>query len=176
MSSFVVLSFFCLEEFMRKFEKISKSQFENDISFAEYSDIVLPFRKTRYSAGYDFISLGDFTLKPGEILKIPTGVKVLLNYDEFLAIFVRSSMGFKYNIRMCNQVGIIDSDYYSNESNDGHIWICLQNEGNVDYKIEKGASFAQGIIMKYYTVDDDNSSSVREGGIGSTDWRDEKSE
>lgn len=34
--------------------------------------------------------------------------------DEMLMIVVRSSMGFKYNVRMCNQVGILENDYYNN--------------------------------------------------------------
>ena len=71
-------------------------------------DILLPVRKTKCSAGYDFISFLDIVIKPGEIVKVPTGVKVKLNEDEYLSIYVRSSMGFKYNIRMCNQVGIVD--------------------------------------------------------------------
>ena len=43
---------------------------------------------------------------------------------EFLGIYIRSSLGFKYNIRMCNQVGIIDADYYNNKDNEGHIF-CM---------------------------------------------------
>ncbi len=119
-----------------KFEKISFKQFAKDIDDGNYSEIVLPYRKTKHSAGYDFISFLDITLKPGEIKKIPTGIKVCLEDGEFLGIFVRSSMGFKYNVRMCNQVGIIDKDYYNNSSNEGHIWIKLQNHGDEDYIIK----------------------------------------
>ena len=36
-------------------------------------------------------------------------------------LLVRSSMGFKYNVRLCNQVGIVDSDYYNNPDNEGHM-------------------------------------------------------
>ena len=111
-------------------------------------------------------------MKPGDILKIPTGVKVCLNKDEYLGIYVRSSMGFKYNIRMCNQVGIIDSDYYNNPDNEGHIWICLKNEGDKNYVINVGDSFAQGIFTKYLVTDDDNASLVRVGGLGSTNRSD----
>ena len=156
---------------MRKFEKISFKQFAKDIEVGEYNDIVIPYRKTINSAGYDFISFLDITIKPGEIKRVPTGVKVCLNNDEYLAIYVRSSMGFKYNVRMCNQVGIIDSDYYNNIDNEGHIWVCLQNEGNKDFIINKGDAFAQGIFTKYFITDDDNATEVRTGGIGSTDRR-----
>ena len=95
--------------------------------------------------------------------------KVLLEDDEFLSIHVRSSMGFKHNIRLCNQVGIIDRDYYNNIDNEGHIWICLQNEGKKDFTIKKGESFAQGIIQKYCITDDDDACGIRVGGLGSTD-------
>lgn len=154
---------------MRKFEKISLSQFTKDIQNGDYEDIRLPERKTKCSAGYDFIAFKETIIKSGDIKKIPTGIKAMMNDDEVLAIVVRSSMGFKYNIRMCNQVGIIDSDYYNNIDNEGHIWICLQNEGLDDYVIKKGQAFAQGIFLKYLVADDDVVNNIRDGGIGSTD-------
>jgi len=168
----IALFFYFVEVFMRKFEKISFRQFAKDISEGDYQDIQLPVRKTMKSAGYDFISFLDIVIKPGEMVKIPTGVKISLEDGEFLGIFVRSSMGFKYNVRMCNQVGIIDGDYYNNQDNEGHIWIKLQNEGDKEYMIKKGDAFAQGIIMKYFICDDDDTMSERIGGIGSTDRRD----
>ena len=69
-----------------------------------------------------------------------------MNKDEVLLILVRSSMGFKYNIRLCNQVGIVDSDYYNNPDNEGHIFIALKNEGEKVFKVKKGDKFAQGIF------------------------------
>lgn len=157
---------------MRYFEKISFKQFAKDIELGEYSDIILPYRKTENSAGYDFISFLDIEIAPGEIKKIPTGVKVCLENDEFLSIYVRSSMGVKYNIRMCNQVGIIDSDYYNNIDNEGHIWVCLQNHGSENFMIKKGDAFAQGIFTKYLTTDDDMATGTRIGGFGSTNRSD----
>ena len=74
---------------------------------------------------------------------------------------------------MCNQVGIIDSDYYNNTDNEGHIWVALQNEGSKDYIIEKGTAYAQGIFINYLTCNDEVSV-VRSGGIGSTNRKSEK--
>ena len=154
---------------MRKFEIISYEQWEKDLKgICLYSDIKLPSRSTKHSAGYDFKTPFDFKLEPGEIIKVPTGIKASMNSDEFLAILVRSSMGFKYNMRLCNQVGIVDSDYYNNPDNEGHIFIKIQNEGEKDIVINKGDRFAQGIFSKYLLVDDDSSDSERAGGIGST--------
>ncbi len=141
----------------RYFEKIKYEQFKNDISDDKklYEEYNLPKRETKYAAGYDFYALFDFTLKPGEIKKIPTGVKVNMEGDEVLLLVDRSSQGFKYNVRFCNQVGVIDKDYYSNPNNDGHMWIRIQNEGDKDYVVKKGDGICQGMFMKYLTVDNE---------------------
>ena len=154
----------------RFFEKISFNQFKNDIcdDINLYNSYILPKRGSKNSCGYDFIAIRDIVIHPGEILKIPTGYKAKFLDNEFLMLVVRSSMGFKYNIRMCNQVGIIDSDYYNNIDNEGHIWVALQNEGDNDYIINNGTAYLQGIFMKYLTCGDIVSDS-RYGGIGSTD-------
>ena len=115
---------------MRRFEIIDRDAFIRDIPNGNYDDVVLPKRNTISSAGYDFYSVISVTLKPGERKVIPTGIRVMMNNNEFLGIFIRSSLGFKYNVRMCNQVGIIDADYYGNSSNGGHIFVCLENEGD----------------------------------------------
>ncbi len=154
---------------MRKFEVISVNEYEKVLKEkCSYEDILLPKRSTKNSAGYDFFSPFAFELKPGDIIKVPTGIKVCMNSDEFLAILVRSSMGFKYNIRLCNQVGIVDSDYYNNPDNEGHMFIALKNEGDKVFKVEKGDKFAQGIFQKYYVTDDDEAFGERKGGFGST--------
>ena len=155
---------------MRKFEIISYEQYDKDLKGkCLYSDITLPSRSTKHSAGYDFKSPIKFTLNPGEIIKVPTGIKAAMNDDEFLAILVRSSMGFKYNIRLCNQVGIINSDYYNNEGNEGHIFIALQNEGDKVFEANVGDNIAQGIFLKYNTIDNEEEiKSSRSGGMGST--------
>lgn len=152
---------------MRKFEKISLEQFTKDCPKGDYDDILLPVRKTMKSAGYDFISFMDITIKPNEIVKIPTGIKISLEDGEFLGIFVRSSMGFKYNVRMCNQVGIIDGDYYNNPDNEGHMWIKFYNPTDEDYTIAIGDKIAQGIFTKFLTCGD-NPEEERNGGLGST--------
>ncbi len=155
----------------RYFEKISFEQFKKDIEDNKelYEEYQLPRRSTKYSAGYDFFSLYDFVLRPGEIKKIPTGVKVNMNTDEMMMLVVRSSMGFKYNVRMCNQIGIFESDYYNNPSNEGHAWLKLQNEGEEDFVVKKGDAMCQGIFTKFLTVtNEEEIENERTGGIGST--------
>lgn len=155
---------------MRKFEKISEKQFRDDfVNFnVEYNDIKLPVRKTKNSAGYDFYIPFDAIINPNETILIPTGIKVIMNENEFLGIYVRSGLGTKYNLRMCNQVGIIDADYNNNIENEGHIFIKMQNEGNETVYLKKSDRIAQGIFQKYYITDFDQVDEIREGGLGST--------
>ena len=157
---------------MRKLEKISFEQFKKDIKddMELYESYNIPKRATRTSAGYDFEVLEDYIINPGEMVKIPTGIKVQMNDNEAFFLFVRSSMGFKYNIRLCNQVGIVDSDYYNNVDNEGHMWIKIQNEGKETVILNKGQRFAQGIFIEYKTVDNEEEiKNERIGATGSTD-------
>lgn len=142
---------------MRKFEKISFEQFKKDISDDKelYDSYHIPSRETKSSAGYDFESVIDFVLRPGEIKTIPLGIRAAMNEGEVLFLIVRSSMGFKYNVRLCNQVGVIDKDYYNSSENEGHMWIKLENRGNKDYVVKKGDRICQGIFMPFLTVDNE---------------------
>ena len=162
---------------MRSFEKISSQHFQKDFSNdVEYDTIKIPKRKTISSAGYDFFLPFNLSIKPNETIKIPTGIKVCLEANEFLSIVVRSSLGIKYNMRMCNQVGIIDADYYNNKENEGHIIAFIKNEGSEIVELEQGKGFVQGILLNYLTVSDEESiNDRRNGGFGSTD-KEEKNE
>lgn len=157
---------------MRKFFKVSMDEFKasNLGTEKDYNEYVLPIRSTKYSAGYDFKLLKDVTLKPLEKVIVPTGVRVSMENDEVLMIFIRSSLGFKYDIRLCNQVGIIDSDFFNSADNGGHIFIKIQNEGDKTVTLKKGDNFVQGVFVKYLTVDNEEDvATLRSGGIGSTD-------
>ena len=142
---------------MRDFEKISFEQFAKDVANDRelYDSIIIPQRDSNSTAGYDLHLLADLELKPGEVVKLPTGLKARFQPDEVLLLIVRSSTGFKYNIRLCNQVGVIDSDYYNNPDNNGHLWIKIQNEDSVAHAFKKGDSLVQGVFMKYLTTNSD---------------------
>lgn len=152
----------------RGFEKISEDLFKNEIG-TNYNEVILPKRSTKNSAGYDFFLINDVTIKPNEIIKIPTGIKSYMQEDEVLFIVIRSSLGFKKNIILANQMGVIDSDYYNNESNEGHIYIPIKNVSNETLTIKKSEAFAQGIFTKFLISDnEDEVLAKRIGGFGST--------
>lgn len=86
-----------------------------------------------------------------------------------LLLMPRSGQGFKCRLQLNNTVGVIDSDYYFAE-NEGHIMVKLTNDSNEGkvLEISKGDAICQGIFTQYLTTEDDNSSEVRTGGMGST--------
>lgn len=164
-----------------KFHKVSKERFVADwmdafegVSADEaekiYEGIRLPRRATAGSAGYDFFSPADFTIKPGETIKIPTGICVEMDQEWVLKCYPRSGLGFKYRLQLDNTVGIIDSDYY-NSDNEGHIFIKVTNDSKRPWKnlnVLRGEGFAQGIFVEYGITIDDEAAGVRNGGFGST--------
>ncbi len=159
-----------------RFEKVSYEQYastsnkpKDDLLLDEYDSIRIPRRATTGSAGYDFFAPWTFVLAPGQTVKIPSGIRVILDDDKVLQCYPRSGLGFKYRLQLDNCVGIIDSDY-SNSDNEGHIFFKLTNDSR-DGKvvtIHRGEAFAQGIITQYFTTDDDNADGIRNGGFGST--------
>lgn len=145
---------------MRKFEVISKYKDSN---------LELPKRATRLSAGYDLASIEDVLIKAGEIALIPTGLRVKMLENEVMLVFPRSSLAFKKGLMMSNGVGVIDADYYFAE-NEGHIGIPVINITKEDVMVKKGERIAQGIFTNYFKTNDDeaNETSQRLGGFGSS--------
>ena len=137
---------------------------------SSYSDegIHIPERKTACSSGYDLEASDDCIIWPHVVTAVPTGLKAYMQDDECLFLFIRSSMAFKKNITLANNVGIIDSDYYNNPDNEGHLILLLVNNSEEVIIIKKGDRIAQGIFMKYLTCDNDSVDGHRTGGIGST--------
>lgn len=170
----------------RQFHKVSKDQFANAVkdkyennymstdefnSFLDkvYEDISLPKRATTGSAAYDFYSPYRFSLSPQEEILIPSGIKASMNYRDVLLFFPRSSLGFKYYARFANTIPVVDSDYYNNINNEGHIFIKIRNESiDKTMHIDKGEAFCQAMFINYLITNDDECEAERTGGIGST--------
>ena len=134
-----------------------------------YDGIRIPQRATRGSAGYDFFSPVAISLKPGESIKLPTGIRVKMEENWVLKLYPRSGLGFKYRLQLNNTVGIIDSDYYYSD-NEGHIFSRITNDSKEGKEVNlyRGDGFMQGIFLEYGITMDDEADGVRNGGFGST--------
>lgn len=138
----------------------------------EDKDIHLPVRKTKNSAGYDVEAAEDVIIPKFELGQkptlIPTGLKAYCQEDEYYILVNRSS-GPKKGLVMSNSIGIIDADYYENETNDGHFFFQYYNVMDHDIEIKKGDCIGQVIFQKFLIVDNDKATGIRKAGIGSTD-------
>ena len=149
-----------------------------------------PTRSTNQSAGYDFRIPFDLICEVDKEYSIPTGIKwnpkgsylnistqpysSLLSVHKYypwykvLVLVPRSSLGFQYGFTLLNTVGVIDSDYYNNTANEGHIIVKFKVDRELD--LYKGQKFCQGIILPFLLDGDDTGVQViRSGGMGSTD-------
>lgn len=172
------------------FEKISK--------YKDDDSIIIPTRATRDSAGYDFCSAEDVVIPsfqkltnqiaskvPSGVLDwdtlqdiatsekakttlIPTGIKCKLPEGYFLHLSLRSSCPNKHWLVIANAPGIVDADYYNNRNNEGHIFFQVINLLPFDIFMPKGTAFGQGIILPYAIDFNDNITTSRTGGFGST--------
>lgn len=163
-----------------KFHKVSEARFladwedtfpgtDPEVIRSIYDQIRMPRRATAGSAGYDFFAPVEFTMEPGSIVKIPTGIRVEMEPDWVLKCYPRSGLGFKYRLQLNNTVGIIDSDYFYSD-NEGHIFVKLTNDtkDGRTLTVPAGTGFMQGIFAEYGITVDDDVTDVRNGGFGST--------
>lgn len=163
-----------------EFKKVSFEQFKEDYikCFGEESDwkiessynmLCTPKRSTSGSAGYDFYSPVNFTLKQGESILIPTGIRSEITEGWVLMLYPRSGLGTKFRMQLDNTTGVIDSDYYYSD-NEGHIMVKITNDSKTDKElvVKEGERFIQGIFFPYGITTKDNVTTVRNGGFGST--------
>lgn len=162
------------------FEKVKFEAFKKDVreksSFQDmtdqeietiYNSIELPERSTKGSCGYDFKFPFYMTKLTEENIVIPTGIKAYLEPGKFLMLVPRSSSG-KHGYAFANTIGIIDSDYYCNEDNDGDILFTIFSRAFHSHTFDHKDKIGQGIICNYFLTKDDTAQGVRTGGHGST--------
>ncbi|MDR1473381.1 MAG: dUTP diphosphatase [Lactobacillales bacterium] len=164
----------------------------------DYEDkgINLPKRATKHAAGYDFeaacnveipsiwsvgikagwdaiknLAIADKTDQSIKPVMIPTGIKAYMGEDEYLEITNRSSNPLKRFLLLSNGVGVIDSDYYNNPDNEGHIMLQFLNFGFTSITIKKGERIGQGIFHTFLKADQDVEGEKRVSGFGSTGER-----
>ena len=119
-------------------------------------------RATKGSAGYDIRVTDGAVVNPGETVVFHTGVRVHMNTDDVLLMFVRSSVGIKRHLMMSTGTSVIDSDYHD------EIMVPLTNYGSELQEVKSGERIVQGVFGKYLLTDTDYTEEERKGGIGST--------
>ena len=138
----------------------------------EEAKINLPKRSTKNSAGYDIEAAEDCIIPAFKLGQKPTlvktGLKAYMKSDEVLILANRSSNPGKKGLILANSIGVVDSDYYGNPDNDGHIMFAFYNIKEEDIEIKKGDCVGQAIFMPFLIADNDEVEGARIGGFGST--------
>lgn len=127
----------------------------------------LPTRGSDEAAGLDLYSTESYAIKPGEVAKVSTGIAIELPINTFGGIYPRSGLATKRGLRLCNCVGVVDSDYR------GEVIVPIYNDSNCTQMIEAGERVAQLIVQPYMTVDIVESHELSDtkrgaGGFGSS--------
>ncbi|QKN84703.1 dUTPase [Vibrio phage River4] len=82
----------------------------------------------------------------GESIMFGTGVKVAIPKGWVGLIMPRSGLGFKYEIRLANTTGVIDSNYR------GEIMVKMRNCGEEDVMLEDFERVCQMVVVPHYLV------------------------
>ena len=126
-----------------------------------------PVYATVGSACFDLHSIDLAIIRPGEQATIRTGLVFEVPIGHVMLLFSRSGHAAKFNIRLANCVGVIDSDYR------GQICVLLHNDGFEGYTVRPQDRIAQALILPLPEVELVMTSNLTDtargsGGFGST--------
>lgn len=129
-----------------------------------HEDAKIPTYAHAGDAGMDIYAVEDITIKPGETVIVPTGLKTAIPLGYELQVRPRSGLSAKSPLRIANSIGTIDANYRGEigviitNSNPPITKIEFDEKGNVidyiygeDYTITKGMRFAQLVLKEVPT-------------------------
>ena len=130
----------------------------------------LPNYSSKNCSGLDLYAAikNKIKIKNGDIVIIPTGIKIALKKNLEGQIRPRSGLAANFGITVLNTPGTIDADYR------GEIKIILINHGKKVFVIERGMRIAQLIITKIKKIKWSEKKKINEqtkrksSGFGST--------
>lgn len=122
-----------------------------------------PSYGSKGASAFDLRISADAVVKPGEVVKVGTGVKVAVPEGYGLLILPRSSTQFE----LWNTVGLIDSDYR------GEIFVKMKNKSKEALWFAKGDRIVQACLIpmarpQLKAVKSLSTTDRGEGGFGST--------
>ena len=126
----------------------------------------VPVYATENASACDFFSVESGLVAYSHPTIFRTGVKVEVPENSVLLLFPRSGHGFKFDVRLANCVGVIDSDFR------GEIKVKLTADANSSLRVNVGDRIAQGIWMHAprieFVLGKLKETARGEGGFGST--------
>ena len=120
--------------------------------FSHAEGLPIPCRATDGSAGIDLhaaisVVLIPYTVAPGEIKLIPTGIALAIPKGYVGLLAPRSGVATKYNVSLANSPGVIDEDFR------GEVLLSLHNRSDKPFLVNRGDRLAQLLVMPYLPVE-----------------------
>ena len=129
----------------------------------------IPTKGSEWAAGVDLYAATDYDIeiRPGDTVKIDTGLAMAIPRGMFGAIFARSGLATKQGLRPANCVGVIDPDYR------GPVIVALHNDSQEVQIVPAKSRIAQLVVLHYDEIDFMQREELPptwrgEGGFGST--------
>ena len=137
------------------------------VRIQKISDVKLPSYAHEGDSGMDLYSAVDCVLKPGEIMSVPTGIKIAVPNGYEAQIRPKSGIALKSGVSVLNTPGTVDAGYR------GEVGVILINLGKENFVIAKNSKIAQLVVCpvekaEIIVVDSLDETSRGEGGFGST--------
>ena len=187
---FLIQIFSLVQTAVNECEEASKELIPVPIELC-HPNAKIPTYAHETDGGADVYAVEDITLRPGEQTIVKTGLKIACPPGYAVLVHPRSGLSAKTKMRVCNAIGLIDSDYRSEvgviiENNEApikdltydfdknHRPVLTSILHGADLHITKGERFAQLRLVKvphmiFHQVDSiDNVEGDRGGGFGST--------
>lgn len=136
-------------------------------------DAIAPTYESAGAGCFDFRAMGlpegGVVVTPGTPQIIRTGLSFEIPMGWVMEIHSRSGHGFKFNVRLANCEGQIDSDYR------GEVMVKLASDGGA-FPVKNGDRIAQGKLVEAHRIEFEfaevlSETERGEGGFGSTDLK-----
>ena len=127
----------------------------------------LPAYETLGSAGMDIRADKTMHVGPGDVVAIPTGIRLGIPEGWEMQVRSRSGLALKHGLVVMNSPGTIDSDYR------GEVMVLLYNSRDEGYTVWAGDRIAQMVLAPVHRVnwvptEMLDQTERGEGGLGST--------
>lgn len=136
---------------------------------------IIPTQGSTKAAGFDLYVCDErmadgvaLAISPGENALLKTGLAMAIPDGYYGAIYARSGLATKQNLRPANCVGVVDSDYR------GEVMVALHNDSQYETRfVNNGDRVAQIIIAPYLPAEFDETDELDDtergaGGFGHT--------
>lgn len=128
-----------------------------------------PAYQSEHASGVDLVAAleGEATIAPGEVVAIPTGIRLEIPPGYEGQIRARSGLAARHAIGVPNAPGTIDADYR------GEVKVLLVNFGTRPYVVRRGDRIAQLVFAPVARATLETASALSEtsrgaGGFGHT--------